>query len=357
MQTLTILILVAKLCFLAFVLLLVPSLSRADIFFSVMVGPDFRTTADGLSVLRRYRIQVLAVALLAAATGFSAIELAPAAQALVWLGLVAPLLVIAVSLGAFLQARRAVLPHAAKPSGKRAVALSRRSAGLPWWPHLLPFLGLFAVAVFLGAHWDQLPAHFPIHWNASGHPNVWSNRSPLTVFGLLAVGAVLDGIIVVLAFLQRGVRQVRADATEAEARFRKTAEVALLVAEYLVATTFGAAGLLPLLNGGDLLVVVLSGIAVAGVVSISVLLMVYGQGGSRLSPPATAVVGDGTPDACWKWGLFYVNREDPALLVEKRFGVGYTINFGNTKAWLLLAPLVAVPLVSVLLLHHWPGPA
>ncbi|MCX6538771.1 MAG: DUF5808 domain-containing protein [Acidobacteria bacterium] len=31
-------------------------------------------------------------------------------------------------------------------------------------------------------------------------------------------------------------------------------------------------------------------------------------------------------------GVFYVNRDDASIFVEKRFGVGYTINLGNTKA-------------------------
>jgi uncharacterized membrane protein len=63
-----------------------------------------------------------------------------------------------------------------------------------------------------------------------------------------------------------------------------------------------------------------------------------GQGGWRWgespesayadSPP----VGDRTRDECWKLGLFYVNRNDPALFVEKRFGIGWTVNFGNPRA-------------------------
>src|ERR1019366_4115692 len=45
---------------------------------------------------------------------------------------------------------------------------------------------------------------------------------------------------------------------------------------------------------------------------------------------------DGTPDECWKLGLVYFNPADPALLVEKRFGVGYTLNLGNPTAWVML---------------------
>jgi uncharacterized membrane protein len=40
--------------------------------------------------------------------------------------------------------------------------------------------------------------------------------------------------------------------------------------------------------------------------------------------------------------LFYVNHGDPAILVGKRFGVGWTLNFGNVRAWLLVGGMVLV---------------
>ncbi|HEU4689717.1 MAG TPA: DUF5808 domain-containing protein, partial [Vicinamibacterales bacterium] len=60
--------------------------------------------------------------------------------------------------------------------------------------------------------------------------------------------------------------------------------------------------------------------------------------------------GDATPDGAWKvGGLFYFNPHDPAVWVEKRFGLGYTLNMGNARAWLLigmmLLPAIAAPLL------------
>jgi uncharacterized membrane protein len=49
----------------------------------------------------------------------------------------------------------------------------------------------------------------------------------------------------------------------------------------------------------------------------------------------------------WR-GIFYVNPDDPALFVPKRFGIGYTLNFGNRLSWFVLALiliLVFLPLV------------
>lgn len=51
---------------------------------------------------------------------------------------------------------------------------------------------------------------------------------------------------------------------------------------------------------------------------------------------------DGTPDECWKLGQIYYNPNDPALMVEKRFGVGYTLNFANRLSWLLVGLLILI---------------
>jgi uncharacterized membrane protein len=32
----------------------------------------------------------------------------------------------------------------------------------------------------------------------------------------------------------------------------------------------------------------------------------------------------------YKWGIFYNNRKDPRVFVPKRFGMGYTLNFGKS---------------------------
>jgi uncharacterized membrane protein len=57
-------------------------------------------------------------------------------------------------------------------------------------------------------------------------------------------------------------------------------------------------------------------------------------------------------------GRIYINPQDPALWVDKRFGIGWTLNFGNRWSWLvlglLLAPALLVPalLLRILIAHH-----
>src|SRR5215469_8237532 len=73
--------------------------------------------------------------------------------------------------------------------------------------------------------------------------------------------------------------------------------------------------------------------------------------------PFLGKTGRRPPDEAWK-GMFYSNPDDPALLVPKRHGIGYTLNFGNPWSWVVLALvllMVAAPIaLSVITLGQLP---
>ena len=61
-------------------------------------------------------------------------------------------------------------------------------------------------------------------------------------------------------------------------------------------------------------------------------------------------IGDTTPDSSWILGRLYFNRADPTLFVERRMGLGYTLNLGNPWSWVVMIVFVtgiAIPLLLV----------
>jgi uncharacterized membrane protein len=74
--------------------------------------------------------------------------------------------------------------------------------------------------------------------------------------------------------------------------------------------------------------------------------------GCRLSK-LTRVPADLTPNECWKWGRYYFNPEDSALLVEQRLGSLYTFNFAHWQSWVLSG--IARLAMVVLMLLCWTG--
>jgi len=83
----------------------------------------------------------------------------------------------------------------------------------------------------------------------------------------------------------------------------------------------------------ELVWIILGALILVGLISVLVPLM------ARQNAPADS--------SLWRAGIFYVNPSDPALFVPKRFGIGYTINFGNRWSWLLIAILVVLILGPV----------
>jgi len=51
----------------------------------------------------------------------------------------------------------------------------------------------------------------------------------------------------------------------------------------------------------------------------------------------------------WRAGIFYVNRDDPALFVRKRFRTGYTINFGHSWSWWVLSLILLLATTPIVL--------
>lgn len=54
-------------------------------------------------------------------------------------------------------------------------------------------------------------------------------------------------------------------------------------------------------------------------------------------------------DRYWYGGFLYSNPDDPAMFVPKRFGIGWTLNFGHPRARLFLITIMVLLLLLLLL--------
>jgi uncharacterized membrane protein len=58
--------------------------------------------------------------------------------------------------------------------------------------------------------------------------------------------------------------------------------------------------------------------------------------------PTFAVHPERGDDRYWKWGLFYCNRDDPAILVEDRFGINSGLNYARPAIKIAAGALAAL---------------
>jgi uncharacterized membrane protein len=99
-----------------------------------------------------------------------------------------------------------------------------------------------------------------------------------------------------------------------------------------------------------------AGLPLLGIALLFVQMVRVGQAGARLRTAAPAASGDGVvnrdDDANWVGGLVYMNREDPAIVVPRRFGVGWTLNLGHPLSWFLLLATIGIVVVIVVIRRH-----
>jgi uncharacterized membrane protein len=89
-----------------------------------------------------------------------------------------------------------------------------------------------------------------------------------------------------------------------------------------------------------------------GFLLITIGISIYtGQGGANLksTKPTTASYANKDDDDFYKLGVFYYNPNDPSIIVEKRFGIGWSLNFGNKTAMIFLVLILIVILVMAIL--------
>lgn len=207
---------------------------------------------------------------------------------------------------------------------------------------LIPALAVMAATAAVGAlRYPGLPAHIV---TASGHRVPKFVISILIVAGQLYFTAVYSGLMLMVHRSRPDIEA--ADPAASALRYRRF--LAAFTRALLTMAALADLGLL-LIALPDWQVYRLSGIGralpglpfLAGVLLLGTVAARMGQGGSRLNGNvrglATAAGTDRDDDRLWKAGLFYVNRDDPALMVGARFGVGWMLNFGNPVAWLLIA--------------------
>jgi uncharacterized membrane protein len=329
-----------------------PAVTRPTVQFGVRV-PRARAGAPVIRHERRaYYWRTAAIGVCCTAV---AVAVAVQGYGSWWLTRIILVPEIAAGLGCFWAARRKIA--AAKDAdewfaGLRQTVVADTSwrADPPRFPvrWLIPALAVIAATAAVGAlRYPGLPAHIV---TGSGH------RVPKSAFSALLVAFQLYvtaqwSVIMLIVYRSRPDIEA-ADPAASTLRYRRFLAAftrALLIMVALVDTSL----LLVALRGWQVYRLSGTGQAlpvlpvVAGLVLLAAVAARAGQGGSRLNGNvrglALATGTDRDDDRFWKSGLFYVNRDDPAVMVGARFGVGFSFNFGNPVAWLIIAGIVATP--------------
>jgi uncharacterized membrane protein len=329
--------------------LLYPRIARRGLLFGVYVGEVCWGGEDARRITRSWQNGMVFWSLASAGLAIGGIlwHRTEVAMAVVMMALPLVLTIVsaALYLRAYGRARTLAVPGLPPPA---AAVLSA-----PETPSVLPMVALIAgilcgmyVVSYAALHYAELPAQVPTHFGPSGRPDAWKPKSFWTVMLLPMMTFIMgSGLGIMALLISRAKRALRFPQTqisaEAQMRFRQAftrfiSLIALVVTAMLSVASVDAIrvglGLAEALS--PLMMVTGIGLGVLAIGGSLYLILHYGQGGSRLERSAgNAPLTNGLADnRYWVLGVFYVNRDDPSIFVERRFGIGYTINFGNPKA-------------------------
>ena len=235
------------------------------------------------------------------------------------------------------------------------------------WAYAVPAFIVMAAIFAIGiAIYPSIPQTFPTHFGVNGQPNAFSTKSIPGVFlvGFISVPVTLL-LVAMSFFIYRLPLRIDSSIPESEERasvFRERMSLMLLAIPAFINLTLLLASLemwqiLPY-SPYDVIVLLIPIIGLLIMVTVVSLMTgqmganvkLRGTGNEAIRPPGS-IVQPKDDDAFWRGGIVYFNRDDSRVLVPKRFGVGFTLNFGHPVSWLLIAiPLViAVPLLFIAL--------
>lgn len=216
-----------------------------------------------------------------------------------------------------------------------------------WW-FIISFIITLATTILTFSLYSQIPDKIPTQYGFSGQITNWTDKSYQTVLIMPITQIYLTLLFLfVNTMIAKAKQQVSVENTDKSilqnVTFRRRWSAFIIitgVALTLLFTLIQLSFIYPI-NQQVLMIVPL--VLSAGVIIGSIILAITtGQGGSRVktSMDKGGEVIDRDDDQYWKLGIIYFNKNDPAVFLEKRFGIGWTINCAHPLAWISLLVII-----------------
>lgn len=212
-----------------------------------------------------------------------------------------------------------------------------------------------AIAIISILNYNELPNVIPMKYDLQG--NVTS-IVPKTYLSVLAINLVQLGIIALMMLVNWSIKTSKQQLTPSNPaqfaadhiRFRRKWSLFTIITGLLLTILFAFIQI-NMFVPNQVLLTAISLITSVAILLGAILLSLTGrQGGGKIrnhqedgERSKEQPVND---DDHWKLGFIYFNANDPSFTVEKRYGIGWTINFARPLSWVLLLFIIAIVVIS-----------
>ena len=224
----------------------------------------------------------------------------------------------------------------------------------------IPMIITVGLIIYTYMNYDKMPDLIPTHWGPSGEADAFTEKNYFTVIGTMLLLLVMQGLMMIMSEGMRfsGVKinpVEKQKSTEQQLKFRKYSSWLALFISISITLMLGYFHLQtihPEITSSAFMIGLPLIFLFATLIVVVIFTMKVGQGGAKLKVGEEQTTTDGNviavdDDKYWKAGVIYFNKEDPSIMVEKRFGVGWSFNFGNPISWLIFfGPLVLILIIA-----------
>ncbi|MCD2347608.1 DUF1648 domain-containing protein [Clostridium guangxiense] len=228
-----------------------------------------------------------------------------------------------------------------------------------WW-FSISFLIIAACIIINIIQYPKLPYKFPTHWGFNGEPDGYSIKSYSSIFSMPVVQLFM---LVVMFFSYKTIgwskREINPKNPEESKirsiKFKRIWGIYLIIINYVmqILLVIGDLQTMQIINPNMKFTLFFILIVFFGVTAGSVVLSIkVGQGGSKLKINKESKIYDvdiRDDDKFWKLGnTIYYNKDDPSVFVEKRFGIGWTVNAATTLGTIFYIFIIVILICSLI---------
>lgn len=244
-----------------------------------------------------------------------------------------------------------------KPMKVTDLSVRKQDDMLPWYLYCLPIISTIGLMIYTIMNYGILPDQIPTHWGPSGEADAFTDKTPLSAIKLSLILLMMQvtflGIHV--ATKKSGIKLSATSLESSRNRqlsLRKYSSWLLflvLLGVTMLISYFQMMTIHPEIGEGTVKLFIPFGFLFLVLIGTFVFAIKVGRSDKEFETAAEAQIMDMDEDKYWRGGMFYFNKNDPSIFVEKRFGVGWTINLANPLGYVIVfVPLIIAVLIALL---------
>ena len=214
--------------------------------------------------------------------------------------------------------------------------------------YIIPILLVVASSAYAFINYDKIPEMMPTHFNFQGVADGFTVKTKASFFAQIGMQVVVMALVYFGSVYSLKAR-IKIDKNDSKSDIANTIKYLNHLASESFFMLFAMALLFSSISFGlvnqkvNQILVILSTVLLLA----SIVPLIYTSSKLKKGNYSDVSYTVDDDDKYWVLGCFYYNPNDPSAFVQKRFGIGWTVNLGSTKGKVLIACIVLMLVATI----------